>query len=108
LGWALLGWVTDEQLVCILGLLLATTSLGFLGHNWPPARIFMGDVGSAFWGYTFAILAVIAAQKDPRLALAWSQNIPGSMLLITLCMPLLCLMLVAFVTRQERLRSFIF
>lgn len=30
----------------------------------------MGDVGSAFLGYTFAILAVIAAQKDPRLALA--------------------------------------
>jgi len=53
-----------------MGLLLAATSLGFLGHNWPPARIFMGDVGSAFLGYTFAVLPVIAAQHNPRLAVA--------------------------------------
>lgn len=38
---------------------LAGGALGFLFHNWPPARIFMGDVGSAFLGYTFAGLAVL-------------------------------------------------
>ena len=65
-GWAALGSLSDQPLVAILGLLLATTSLGFLGHNLPPARIFMGDVGSAFLGYTFAVLSVIAAAKDPR------------------------------------------
>jgi len=65
-GWAILGWLGDQSLVGLLGLLLAMTSLGFLGHNWPPARIFMGDVGSAFLGYTFAVLSVIAAAKDPR------------------------------------------
>jgi UDP-N-acetylmuramyl pentapeptide phosphotransferase/UDP-N-acetylglucosamine-1-phosphate transferase len=36
--------------------LLAASSLGFLFHNWPPARVFMGDVGSAFLGYTFAVM----------------------------------------------------
>jgi UDP-N-acetylmuramyl pentapeptide phosphotransferase/UDP-N-acetylglucosamine-1-phosphate transferase len=30
----------------------------------------MGDVGSAFLGYTFAVLPVIAMQHNPRLALA--------------------------------------
>jgi len=30
----------------------------------------MGDVGSAFLGYTFAVLPVIAAQHNPRLAVA--------------------------------------
>ena len=30
----------------------------------------MGDVGSAFLGYTFAVLPVIAAQRTPRLAVA--------------------------------------
>ena len=50
--------------------LLAGSSLGFLGHNWPPARIFLGDVGSAFLGYTLAVLPVIAALLEPRLALA--------------------------------------
>lgn len=70
IGWAVLGWLSGQPLVGILGLLLAASSLGFLGHNWPPARIFMGDVGSAFLGYTFAVLPVIAAQHNPRLAVA--------------------------------------
>ena len=30
----------------------------------------MGDVGSAFLGYTFAVLPVVAVQHNPRLALA--------------------------------------
>jgi UDP-GlcNAc:undecaprenyl-phosphate GlcNAc-1-phosphate transferase len=39
-------------------------SLGFLVYNFPPARIFMGDVGSAFLGFVFAVLAIIAARYD--------------------------------------------
>ena len=39
-------------------------ALGFLIYNWAPARIFMGDVGSAFLGFVFAVLAVIAARYD--------------------------------------------
>jgi UDP-GlcNAc:undecaprenyl-phosphate GlcNAc-1-phosphate transferase len=39
-------------------------SLGFLYYNFPPARIFMGDVGSAFLGFIFATLAIIAARYD--------------------------------------------
>lgn len=69
LGWAALGWLSDQPLVGVLGLLLAASCLGFLGHNWPPARIFMGDVGSAFLGYTFAVLPIMAAQSDSHLAL---------------------------------------
>jgi UDP-N-acetylmuramyl pentapeptide phosphotransferase/UDP-N-acetylglucosamine-1-phosphate transferase len=70
LGWTLLGWLDHQPLVAALGLLLAASSLGFLGHNWPPARIFMGDVGSAFLGFTLAVLPVVAAQHNPRLAWA--------------------------------------
>ena len=70
LSWLLLGWISDSAALVGLGCLLAASSLGFLLHNWPPARIFMGDVGSAFLGYTFAVLPVVAAQYDSRLALA--------------------------------------
>ncbi|MBX3053008.1 MAG: glycosyltransferase family 4 protein [Caldilineaceae bacterium] len=69
-GWAGLGWLGGEPLVSLLGLLVAGSSFGFLLHNWPPARIFMGDVGSAFLGFTFAALSVLAAQQNPRLAVA--------------------------------------
>ena len=69
LGWVALTWGSG-RVETWLGLLLAAASLGFLVHNWPPAKIFMGDVGSAFLGFGFAALAVLGARHDPRLALA--------------------------------------
>jgi Fuc2NAc and GlcNAc transferase len=41
--------------------LVATASAGFLVTNWPPARVFMGDVGSGFLGFSIAALAFWAA-----------------------------------------------
>jgi len=69
-GWAILGWIGGQPLVGVVGLLIAAASLGFLGHNWPPARIFMGDVGSAFLGFAFAALTVRASQSNPVFVLA--------------------------------------
>jgi len=43
---------------------LIASVAGFLLFNFPPARIFMGDVGSAFIGFAFATLAVIGANLD--------------------------------------------
>ena len=43
--------------------LVAAAALGFLGWNWPPARIFMGDVGSGFLGFTFGALSLIAGRS---------------------------------------------
>jgi UDP-GlcNAc:undecaprenyl-phosphate GlcNAc-1-phosphate transferase len=39
-------------------------AFGFLWLNWPPARIFLGDVGAVFLGFVFATLAIIAARYD--------------------------------------------
>lgn len=70
LGWMLLGSLGNQPECAVLGMLIAAGSAGFLWWNLPPARIFMGDVGSAFLGFTFAFLAVWAAAKDPRMAVA--------------------------------------
>ena len=43
---------------------LLAGALGFLFLNFHPAKIFLGDVGSAFLGFTFATLAIIAARYD--------------------------------------------
>ncbi len=40
-------------------LVLAGSLLGFLCHNWPPARIFMGDTGSYFIGVVLASMVVL-------------------------------------------------
>jgi Fuc2NAc and GlcNAc transferase len=70
LGWIILGSMNDQAECVTLGLLVAAGSAGFLWWNYPPAKIFMGDVGSAFLGFTFAVLPVIAAQTHNRLAVA--------------------------------------
>jgi Fuc2NAc and GlcNAc transferase len=48
--------------------LLAASAAGFLGWNWPPARIFMGDVGSGFLGFSFGALA-LASDRSGALPL---------------------------------------
>lgn len=53
------------------GLLLAAASLGFLVWNWPPARIFMGDVGSGYLGYGIAVLALASGHENPVAPLVW-------------------------------------
>jgi Fuc2NAc and GlcNAc transferase len=52
-------------------LLLAAAAGGFLALNWPPARIFMGDVGSGFLGYALGVLALASAAAKPTLPWAW-------------------------------------
>lgn len=44
---------------------------GFLPWNWQPARIFMGDVGSGFLGFTLASLAVASEKAGAVPALVW-------------------------------------
>ena len=68
LGWLALGFMLDMPALYLLAGVIAASSLGFLVHNWPPAHIFMGDVGSAFLGYTFAALPLLARHMATR---AW-------------------------------------
>ena len=44
---------------------------GFLLWNWPPARIFLGDVGSGYLGYLIAGLAVAAGRDNPVALWIW-------------------------------------
>lgn len=43
----------------ILSLIMIGSTLGFLAHNFPPARIFMGDSGSLFLGFMISIIALL-------------------------------------------------
>jgi UDP-GlcNAc:undecaprenyl-phosphate GlcNAc-1-phosphate transferase len=47
-------------------LMLAGSIAGFLWHNWPPARIFMGDAGSTFLGLMLATMTVRGTFYDPK------------------------------------------
>lgn len=46
-------------------LILAGSLVGFLCHNWSPARIFMGDSGSYFIGFTIACMTLLGTFYSP-------------------------------------------
>ncbi len=64
IGWLIIGELLGFGDVGIYGGVIAASSFGFLIHNWQPAKIFMGDVGSAFLGYSFAVLPLLAKNRS--------------------------------------------
>jgi UDP-N-acetylmuramyl pentapeptide phosphotransferase/UDP-N-acetylglucosamine-1-phosphate transferase len=63
LGWMWLSRNVHNDFAFWIALAIAASSLGFLGHNWSPAKIFMGDVASTFLGYSFAVLSLIVSDQ---------------------------------------------
>ena len=60
----------NMELACLCGF-LAVSVAGFLVWNWPPARIFMGDVGSGFLGFVFACLAIFSENAGAVPLIIW-------------------------------------
>lgn len=48
-----------QGLDTILSLIMLGSTLGFLLHNFNPAKIFMGDTGSLFLGFTISVIALL-------------------------------------------------
>jgi glycosyltransferase WbpL len=58
-GMALLGLFSGGiAYIAAAAVVLGAASFGFLLWNWPPAKIFMGDVGSGYLGFAFAVLGL--------------------------------------------------
>lgn len=49
--------------IALMGLILAGSLVGFLLHNWPPAKIFLGDSGSLTIGFLVGALSIQASMK---------------------------------------------
>ncbi len=62
---------TEAQLVGMLSLTLAASAAGFLVWNWPPAKIFMGDVGSGFSGFMLGLLALLSTHAGVMTIWTW-------------------------------------
>jgi UDP-N-acetylmuramyl pentapeptide phosphotransferase/UDP-N-acetylglucosamine-1-phosphate transferase len=66
IGWLIIGRISGFEGASVLGGVLAFSSAGFLLQNWYPAKVFMGDVGSAFLGFSFAVLPLIAEHDQVK------------------------------------------
>lgn len=58
-----LGFMNGDTYLASMGFALAGASFGFLIYNFNPAKIFMGDSGSLFLGFSISFLS-IAIQKN--------------------------------------------
>ena len=90
----LLAAMTSNIFVAALAAANAGAMLGFLPHNFHPARIYLGDSGSLTAGLALAALSIVSAQKGP--------------VMVTLAIPLLIFglpLLEVTVTTLRRLLS---
>jgi len=74
---------TGQSYFAFLNIALAGACLGFLFFNFNPARIFLGDAGSSFLGFTLASLAVMGE---------WSHDKP----IVALGIPVLVFSILIF------------
>lgn len=71
LAAAALLFASGDIPLALLCLGLFSGATGFLVWNWPPAKIFMGDVGSGFLGLTLAIIALLSHVHGSMSLWAW-------------------------------------
>ena len=75
----------DQTVGVLLGLTLVGALLGFLPFNFPPARIFLGDTGALFIGYSLSLVALEGYIGGYRKASLMAFLVP----LLALAVPLL-------------------
>jgi UDP-N-acetylmuramyl pentapeptide phosphotransferase/UDP-N-acetylglucosamine-1-phosphate transferase len=59
---AYFGWHAHFPVMLIIAVFVAMAALGFLTHNFPPARIFMGDAGSITVGFLAGTLMILGVR----------------------------------------------
>ena len=65
----IISFILQQYSIAILSAIFTGAILGFLPHNWNPAKIFMGDSGAMFLGLGLAVLSIMGGAK---LALAFT------------------------------------
>ena len=66
-----LSLMSGNTTVALLAFGVSLSVGGFLVWNWPPAKIFMGDVGSGFLGFLLAYLALLSEKTKGVALIVW-------------------------------------
>lgn len=75
IGIVIVGWMHTFGLDAVITFVMLGSTLGFLCHNFNPAKIFMGDSGSMFLGYMIAVIALLGF-----------KNVTLTTLLVPICL----------------------
>lgn len=63
--------LNHAQVLASICWLLAAVNAGFLVWNWPPAKIFMGDISSGLLGFNFAVLLIASNATHSMPTISW-------------------------------------
>ncbi len=65
----IIGIIMKIEIVTFISIIILGSILGFYIFNFPPAKIFMGDGGSYFLGFTYATIGLMGIKKSSLAAL---------------------------------------
>ncbi len=68
IGSSVIAAIFGQALVSLFGVVLVGVSLGYLRHNWHPAKVYMGDSGAYFLG---SLAAMLLIRLTPENAPGW-------------------------------------
>ena len=68
IGSSVIAAMFGQALVSLFGVVLVGVSLGYLRHNWHPAKVYMGDSGAYFLG---SLAAMLLIRLTPENAPGW-------------------------------------
>ncbi|MBN2288474.1 MAG: undecaprenyl/decaprenyl-phosphate alpha-N-acetylglucosaminyl 1-phosphate transferase [Candidatus Glassbacteria bacterium] len=89
--FGLISFVNGHQELGYIFFVFLGAGLGYLPHNFPGAKIFMGDAGSLFIGFVIASLSIVGSWSTPE---GWATD----RLKISLTIPILVLIYPIFDT----------
>ena len=68
IGFALIAFQVGDQNLAFVSLILAAAALGFFWVNWPFGKLFLGDGGAYFLGFSLAWIAVLLIERNPSVS----------------------------------------
>jgi UDP-N-acetylmuramyl pentapeptide phosphotransferase/UDP-N-acetylglucosamine-1-phosphate transferase len=78
----LLLFVRHDLAFSLIAMGFAGALLGFLKHNFNPAKIFMGDTGSLIIGFLLAVLGIVVIQGTKETTLLQPKEITGLTIIV--------------------------
>jgi UDP-N-acetylmuramyl pentapeptide phosphotransferase/UDP-N-acetylglucosamine-1-phosphate transferase len=68
IGFALIAFQVGDQNLAFVSLILAAAVFGFFWVNWPFGKLFLGDGGAYFLGFSLAWIAVLLIERNPSVS----------------------------------------
>jgi UDP-N-acetylmuramyl pentapeptide phosphotransferase/UDP-N-acetylglucosamine-1-phosphate transferase len=76
-GYALIAWSVGDKNLANLSFIFSACIWGFFWVNWPFGKLFLGDGGAYFIGFSIAWVAILLVERNPSIS-------PFAVLLITI------------------------